>query len=396
MRVLIAGMDGYLGWPLALHLARRGHEVAGIDNFSRRSAIAEIGSQSMTPILNMEGRLKAAREVHGFDIGFGRGSTLDYGYLRDVLEDFIPDAIVHLAEQPSAPYSMMDREHAVYTQQNNVLGTLNLLFEMKEVAKDAQLVKLGTMGEYGTPNIAIPEGFFEIEYRGRKDYLPFPRQAASWYHWSKVHDSGNIMFACKIWGLRSTDIMQGVVYGTRTPEMIDERLLSRFDFDEAFGTAINRFCAQAAIGYPLSPYGTGHMKRGFIALVDSIQCMTLAIENPPKEGEYRVFNQLDEIYGIGELATKIAEVARDKFNLETEIRGIEDPRIEMQEHFYSVEHQHLKDIGFKPTRTLKEELEIMLGDCLRYKNRIFEKKVHITPTITWKEGRRQEGPLGHF
>ena len=394
MRVLICGMDGYLGWSLALHLAKRGHEVAGFDNFSRRSVVAEIGSQSMTPIQNMENRVKAAKEVHGLKMRFGRGSTLDYGYLRDVLKESKPDAIVHLAEQPSAPYSMMDREHAVYTQQNNVIGTLNLLFEMREYARGAQLVKLGTMGEYGTPNVAIPEGFFDVEYRGRKDTLPFPRQAGSWYHWSKVHDTGNVAFACKIWGLRSTDIMQGVVYGTRTPEMSDERLLTRFDFDEAFGTAVNRFCAQAAIGYPMSPYGTGQMKRGFIALVDSIQCMTLAIEHPPREGEYRVFNQLDEVYGIGELAQKVAKVAREKLGLKTEVKGIEDPRIEMQEHFYSVDNQHLKDLGFKPTRSLEEELEIMLGDCVRYKSRIEEKKEHIAPTVTWKEGKRGHGPLG--
>lgn len=355
--------------------------------------MAEIGSQSMTPILSMENRLKAAKETHGVDIRFGRGSTLDYGYLRDVLKESKPDAIVHLAEQPSAPYSMIDREHAVYTQQNNVIGTLNLLFEMKENARDAQLVKLGTMGEYGTPNIAIPEGFFELEYRGRKDVLPFPRQAGSWYHWSKVHDSGNVMFACKIWGLRSTDIMQGVVYGTRTPEMSDERLLTRFDFDEVNGTAINRFCAQAAIGFPLSPYGTGRMRRGFIALVDSIQCMTLAIEHPPKDGEYRVFNQLDEVYGIGELANKVSEIAEAKFGLKVEVEGIEDPRIEMQEHFYAVDNQNLKDLGFRPTRTLAADLEIMLRDCLTYKNRIEEKKEHIAPTVTWKEGRKKPGPL---
>lgn len=394
LKILIAGMDGYLGWPLALHLARRGHEIAGFDSFTRRSLVAEVGSQSMTPIVNMEDRLKAAKKVHGFDFKFGRGSMLDYGYLRNVLKDFEPQAVVDLAEMPSAPYSMMDREHAVFTQTNNVIGTLNLLFGMNEATKDAHLVKLGTMGEYGTPNIAIPEGFFEIEYRGRKDLLPFPRQAGSWYHWSKVHDTGNIAFACKIWGLRSTDIMQGVVYGTRTPEMSDERLLSRFDFDEVFGTAINRFCAQAAIDYRLSPYGTGNMRRGFIALEDSIQCMTIAIENPPKPGEYRVFNQLDEVYRLGKLATIVARVGREKFGLKTEVSNIENPRMEMQEHFYAVDHQHLRDLGFKPTKRLTEELEIMLTDCIRYKSRIEEKRDHIAPTITWKAGKRQTDPFG--
>jgi UDP-sulfoquinovose synthase len=355
--------------------------------------VAEIGSQSMTPILNMEGRLRSAKEIHGFDIAFGRGSMSDYGYLRDVLTNFRPDTIVHLAEQPSAPYSMIDRAHAIQTQENNVMGTLNLLFEMKDICKNAHLVKLGTMGEYGTPNIPIPEGFFEVEYRGRKDYLPFPRQAGSFYHWAKVFDSGNIMFACRIWDLRSTDIMQGIVYGTRTQEMADERILTRFDFDEVFGTVINRFCAQAAIGYPLSPYGTGRMKRGFIALADSIQCMTLAIENPPKEGEYRVFNQLDEVYSIQELAAKVAKVAAKRFGLEVTTVGIEDPRLEMQEHFYSVDNLQLKNLGFKPTRTLPEELNIMLGDCIAYARRIKEKKEHIAPTVYWRDGRKLKGPL---
>lgn len=391
MRVLIAGIDGYLGWSLALHLSKRGHEVAGFDNFIRRAEVEEIGSQSMTPILPMDGRVKAAKEIHGFDIKFKGGSTLDAAFLRNFLRDFRPEAIVHLGEMPSAPYSMIDREHAVFTQTNNVIGTLNLLFEMKENARGAHLVKLGSMGEYGTPNVPIPEGSFEIEYRGRKDTLPFPRQAGSWYHWSKVHDSGNIAFACKTWGVKSTDLMQGVVYGTRTPEMADERLLTRFDFDEAFGTAVNRFCAQAAIGYPLSSYGSGQMRRGFIALIDSIQCMTIAIEHPPEVGQYRIFNQLDEIYQVRELAEMVAKVGNERFGLKTRVTNIEDPRMEMQDHFYSVDHQHLRNLGFKPAMTLTEGLEIMLADCLKFNGRIADKKDHIAPTITWREGRRQTG-----
>lgn len=382
--VLIAGMDGYLGWSLAMHLAVRGNKVIGIDNFSRRKWVNEVGSWSATPIKTMDERLEAFREVYDKDnITFFPGSLLDYHFVAGIIKKFKPDAIVHLGEQPSAPYSMIDVEHAIFTQTNNIVGTLNILYAIHESSPNTHLVKLGTMGEYGTPNIDIPEGFFEIEYRGRKDKLPFPRFAGSWYHWSKVHDTGNIMFACKIWGLRSTDIMQGVVYGTRTDEMIDDRLLTRFDFDEIFGTAINRFCAQAIIGFPLTPYGKGYQKRGFIALRDSIQCLTIAIDNPPEKGEYRVFNQFDEVYSIVELAEAVKEVG-NKFGLDVKVNHIKDPRVEAEEHYYNPHHDNLKKLGFKPTHTLKQELEIMFQDLIRYKDRIETKKERILPTVDWR------------
>ena len=386
MKVLIAGIDGYLGWPLALHLAARGHEVYGIDNFSRRKNVAEVGSWSAIPIPNMRRRLEVARNLLGLRIKFFHGDLRKYQDALSVLRESKPDAIVHLGEQPSAPYSMIDCKHASFTQENNVTGTLNLLWAMKESSPNAHLVKLGTMGEYGTPNIEIPEGFFEIEYRGRKDRLPFPRQPGSFYHLSKVHDSANIALACKIWGLMSTDIMQGVVYGTRPNDITDPRLHTRFDFDETFGTVINRFCAQAIIGYPLSPYGKGKQQRGFIALVDSIQCLTIAIENPPKKaGEYRVFNQLDEIYGINELAELVRKAA-DSLGIGVEILSVENPRVEMEEHFYKVEHEHLKRLGFRPTRHIDEELEIMLTDLAKFKNRVRAKRDAITPRVRWKGG----------
>jgi len=386
MRVLVAGVDGYLGWPLALHLAARGHEVYGIDNFSRRRSVAEVGSWSAIPIPNMDRRVEAARNLLGLRIKFFRGDLRRYQDVSYVLRECKPDTVVHLAEQPSAPYSMIDCEHALFTQENNVIGTLNLLWAMKESSPNAHLVKLGTMGEYGTPNIEIPEGFFDIEYRGRKDRLPFPRQPGSFYHLSKVHDSANIALACKIWGLMSTDIMQGVVYGTRPDGITDLRLHTRFDFDETFGTVINRFCAQAVIGYPLSPYGRGKQRRGFIALVDSIQCLTIAIENPPKKaGEYRVFNQLDEIYGINELAELVRKAA-DSLGIGVEILSVENPRVEMEEHFYKVEHEHLKRLGFRPTRHIDEELEIMLTDLAKFKNRVRAKRDAITPRVRWKGG----------
>ena len=383
MRVLIAGIDGYLGWPLSLHLATRGHEIYGIDNFSRRKNVAEVGSWSATPIPKMDRRLDIARSLLGHRIQFFRVDLRRYEDILAALKVSKPDAIIHLGEQPSAPYSMIDWKHASFTQENNVIGNLNLLWAMKELCPNAHLVKLGTMGEYGTPNVEIPEGFFEMEYRGRKDTLPFPRQPGSFYHLSKVHDSANIALACKIWGLRSTDIMQGVVYGTRTEDISDYRLHTRFDFDEAFGTAINRFCAQAVIGYPLSPYGRGHQNRGFIALVDSIQCLAIAAENPPKKGEYRVFNQLDDVYEINELAELVCEAA-DSIGISAEILSVENPRVEMEEHFYKVEHENLRRLGFKPTRRIEEELKIMLTDLKKFKNRIRAKKEAIAPRTRWR------------
>ncbi len=196
MRIFIAGVDGYLGWALAQHLVKRGHDVAGADTYFRRDWVAEMGSQSATPILRMTDRLEAFRENHGKNLLFARGDITDTNFLMNQFQRFKPEAIVHLAENPSAPYSMIDVEHAIWVHNNNLNGTLNILFAMRDICPDAHLVKLGTMGEYGTPNVDIPEGFFTITYRGRKDTLPFPRQAGSWYHQTKVHDSNNIMLAC--------------------------------------------------------------------------------------------------------------------------------------------------------------------------------------------------------
>jgi UDP-sulfoquinovose synthase len=389
MRVFIAGVDGYLGWPLALALAERGHEVAGIDAYFRRDWVAEIGAQSATPIRRMTERLQAFHDRFGESLDFRRGDLRDYHLVLNMLRSFEPEALVHLGEQPSAPYSMMDVQHAVFTQINNIQTTLNILFAMREACPQAHLVKLGTMGEYGTPNLDIPEGFFTIEYRGRTDTLPFPRQAGSWYHQSKVHDSNNVAMACRIWGLRSTDIMQGVVYGTRIDAMgEDERLLTRFDFDQCFGTAINRFCAQAVIGQPLTPYGKGGQRRGFLPLRDSIQCLQLAIEHPPAVGEYRVFNQFEETYGVFDLAEKVKKVG-DQLGLEVGIRPTQNPRIEKEEHYYRPDHAHLLRLGYRPTRDMEGEIKIVLSDLVRYRDRIAARKRALMPDIHW-DGRRQK------
>jgi UDP-sulfoquinovose synthase len=389
MRVFIAGIDGYLGWPLAQYLAARGHEVAGNDMLLRREWVAEVGSHSALPVYSIEKRLAAFRERYGKSLIFRQGDLLDYAFVRGFFEDFQPEAIVHLGEMPSAPYSMIDQTHSVFTQHNNVVGNLNILWAMKEVCPDAHLVKLGTMGEYGTPNIDIPEGFFEVEFRGRKDTLPFPRQANSFYHQSKVHDSNNTMFACKIWGLRSTDIMQGVVFGTRIDEMGDDpRLFSRLDFDQCFGTAINRFCCQVVIGHPLTLYGAGGQKRGFLPMRDSMQCLTITIENPPKAGEYRVFNQFEECYTVEELAEIVQEVA-GQIGLAVDIHHYDNPRTEMDQHYYNPDRNHLINLGYRPTHDVRAEVRIMLSDLLRHKDRILEKIDVLVPDIRWDGTRRR-------
>jgi UDP-sulfoquinovose synthase len=383
MKIMVMGMDGYLGWTLSMHLSARGHDISGVDNFSRRRNVEEMGSWSATPIKTMGQRLKAYRKATGKELRFYEGDLTDPEFTERVIEKENPDTIVHLGEMPSAPYSMIDVKHCNYTQTNNIVGTNNILFAMHKYAPDSHLLKLGTMGEYGTPNIDIPEGFFEIEYRGRRDRLPFPRQPGSWYHLSKVHDTYNIMFACKIWGLRSTDIMQGVVHGVKSKEMVNDDLLTRFDFDEAFGTALNRFCAQAIIGQEMTPYGKGGQTRGYIALRDSMQCLTIAAENPPERGEYRVFNQFEECYSVNQLAEHVVKVAGE-LGIEAKIWNIENPRVESEEHYYKPDREKLPALGFKPTFSLDDELRVTIPALAAFKGRIEAKKDHIKPTIYWR------------
>ena len=387
MKVFIAGVDGYLGWVLAQHLVKRGHKVAGADCYLRRDWVAEVGSQSATPIPRMTDRLEAFRENFGENLQFFRGNLTDPHFVQNIFRHVKPDCVVHLGEMPSAPYSMIDVHHATFTHTNNMIGTLNMLFAMKDITPGAHLVKLGSMGEYGTPNLDIPEGYFTIEYRGRTDTLLFPRQAGSWYHQTKVHDTDNVIMACRLWGLRATDIMQGVVYGTRIDAMgDDERLLTRFDFDQCFGTAINRFCAQAVVGEPLTPFGTGKQRRGFLALRDSMQCFTLAIENPAKQGEHRVFNQFEEVYGVTELAEHVRKVGTE-FGLDVSIRNVVNPRNEAEEHYYNPDHKHLHDLGYEPTTDMDSELRIMFRDLMKYRGRIDARREALRPDIHWDGSR---------
>ncbi len=377
MRVLILGIDGYLGWSLAQYLAERGHDIGGIDNLSRRGLV-----ESAIPIQPVHDRYEALDSVYGSQIEYSHiniNEKTDYKMLCYFMENFKPDTIVHLAENPSAPHSMKGVEESCEVQENNVIGTLRVLWAMRECCPDAHLLKLGSMGEYGVPGIRIPEGFFEIDGQ----LLPFPKQPGSFYHLSKVHDSQNIMFACKMWDLKSTDIMQGVVYGTRVAKMAeDPRLRTRLDFDECFGTAINRFVCQAIIGYPLTLYGEGHQKRGFLTLEDSMQCLTLAVENPPEKGEYRVFNQLEEVYDLTELA-EVVKIAASEFGIEATISNLTNPRKEAEDHFYEVDHEKLPKLGFKPVRTILEELDIMFDDLIPFKDRIEERKDLIKPKTLW-------------
>jgi UDP-sulfoquinovose synthase len=369
-----------------MHLANKGFEVVGVDDFSRRKMVAEVGSHSATPIKSMEERLRAFEQTFGKRIDFIYGDLTDYGFVHYVLDKFRPDAIVHLAELSSAPYSMIDVDHAVLTQTNNIVGTLNLLYAMRTLVSECHLVKMGSMGEYGMPNIDIPEGFFEVDYRGRKDRLLFPRHSFSdWYHWSKVHDSGNVMLACEIWDLRATDIMQGVVYGTRSEEIVNDSLLTRFDFDAVFGTVINRFCAQAVVGQTLTVYGKGGQRRPVISLKDAMQCLRLAVENPPEKGEYKVFNQFDESYSVGELAEKVKGVG-NKMGLGVETLSMENPRVEDEAVcYYNPVHEKLYKLGFRPKHGFEEELDLMLDDLVKQRARIVEKRERILPNVHWRE-----------
>ncbi|MGG4420159.1 NAD-dependent epimerase/dehydratase family protein [Bacillus subtilis] len=392
MKILITGIDGYLGWTLTQYLIARGHTVGGVDNFNRRQWVTEMGSLSAIPISTIEERLKAIKDIYKQDVAFWNGDLCDYNFTEKIFSEFQPDAIVHFAECPSAAYSSIDVHHAVFVQNNNISTTFNILFAMKEITPNAHLVKLGTMGEYGTPNIDIPEGFIDIEFRGRKDKLPFPRQAGSWYHWSKVHGSNNIMFACKLWNLKATDVMQGIVFGTELDKVVeDQRLFTRLDFDQAFGTIINRFCCQVVISHPLTIYGSGNQSRGFLTLKDSMQCLTLALENPPSSGEYRVFNQFQNVYKISELAQKVQKVA-EKSGISIPIHHLENPRYETEYHYYQPDHQNLLDLGYKPTVDLEKEIELMINRLSAYKNRILENKNVFIPDIFW-DGKKQKANL---
>jgi UDP-sulfoquinovose synthase len=379
MRVLILGGDGYLGWPTALRFSGKGHDVAVVDNFARRRWVEEQGGDSLTPIASLDDRIEAWREVSGKHIESYVGDISENTFVADIVREVLPDTVIHYGEQPSAPWSMRSIENAVITQQSNVIGSLKLLWAMRDHVPNAHLIKLGTMGEYGTPNIDIEEGFIEIEHNGRRDVLPFPKLPGSLYHLSKVHDSH---FACRIWGLRSTDLNQGVVYGIETPETkLDERLITRYDYDEAFGTALNRFCVQAVIGHPLTVYGKGGQTRGFLNILDTLQCVELTAANPPAAGEYRVFNQFTEVFTVAELAEKVRH-AGEEIGIPVQVRNVANPRVEQEEHYYNPKHTKLPSLGLQPTLLSETLIESALHVIDRYKGRVISDV--IDPSTEWR------------
>lgn len=398
MRILICGIDGYLGWSLAQHLKARGHEITGIDAGLRRKWVEEMESISIFEIPSIEDRCCYFDSVFGGALKVYPFSLARHDKLEDTIKESQPEAIVHLAEQPSAPFSMRSAASAAITQSNNVIGTLHLLHAIRDHAPDAHLLKIGTMGQYGTPSCLIPEGFFpdgslwtdSVELPiGDISGLPFPQTPGSFYHASKCHDSVNIRCANRWWGIRATDIMQGVVYGTRIPlwNTLPERdrhvLRTRFDIDECFGTAINRFVASAIISQPLTLYGKGFQKRGFLPLCDSMQCLTIALENPPEVGEYRVWNQYEDIYDLTQLAETVASVATE-FNLTPEIAHYENPRKELEDHVYQSVAQHLNEQGYQPTADMASVLREMFEDLIPLRERIESVRERIIPEVRWE------------
>jgi UDP-sulfoquinovose synthase len=382
MKVLVIGGDGYCGWATALYLSNRGYEVGILDSMVRRHWDTELCIETLTPIAPIQQRLQRWKDLTGKSIDLFIGDITNYEFLNKALHTFEPEAIVHFGEQRSAPFSMIDREHAVLTQVNNVVGTLNLLYVMRESFPDCHLVKLGTMGEYGTPNIDIEEGYITIEHNGRKDTLPYPKQPGSFYHLSKVHDSHNIHFACRVWGLRATDLNQGVVYGVLTEETgMDELLINRLDYDGIFGTALNRFCIQAAIGHPITVYGKGGQTRGFLDIRDTVRCIELAIATPAEAGQFRVFNQFTELFSIGDLATMVKQ-AGASVGLDVKVDHIDNPRVELEEHYFNAKNTNLLSLGLQPHFLSDSLLDSLLNFAVKYQDRVDQNQ--ILPKVSWR------------
>jgi UDP-sulfoquinovose synthase len=382
VKVIVAGGDGFCGWPTALHLSAQGHEVIVADNLSRRDIDDELGTNSLTPIASLQARAARWSELTGRELHLAIGDLTDARFVHELLARFSPDAVVHFAEQRSAPYSMVDREHAVRTQVNNVVGTLNLLFAIHALDGDCHLVKLGTMGEYGTPNIDIEEGYIEIEHNGRRDTLPYPKQPGSFYHLSKVHDSHNIMFACRTWGLRATDLNQGIVYNVQTDETrADGLLVNRYDYDGVFGTALNRFCVQVAAGVPITVHGRGGQTRGFIDLRDTVRCIELALAHPPQTGELRVMNQFTEQWSVLELAERVSRVAI-AHGIYAPISHVENPRVESENHYYYARSSKLIDLGLEPHPLEDATVAELLEAAVRHRDRV--RLDTITARVDWR------------
>lgn len=383
MRILILGGDGYLGWPTAMYFSARGHEVTVVDNMIKRYWEAEVGVEPLVPIRPLAARVRRWAEVSGRTIGLSIGDIAEnHRFIYDVIEDVKPEAVVHYAEQPSAPFSMMNRAACVHTQHNNVVGTLNVLFAIRHSCPDTHIIKLGTMGEYGTPNIDIEEGWLELTHNGRKDRVLYPKKPGSFYHLSKVHDSHNLEFACRIWGARVTDLNQGVVYGIETDETKQHPdLATSFHYDAVFGTVLNRFVVQAVMGVPLTVYGKGGQTRGFLDIRDTLRCVELAALNPAEAGEFRVFNQFTEQFSVMDLAERVRRAAV-KCGLKTTIDHTANPRVEAEDHYYNAKHQRLQDLGLVPHLLDDAVISHMIEVAAAHKSRVDEAAVQ--PHVKWK------------
>ncbi len=391
--MIVLGADGYLGWATSLHLSKHGHQVVAVDNLIRRQWDRECGTQSLIPIRGMAQRVKLWKVVSGQSITWRKLDLRDAAAVHQLIEEVQPDALVHFAEQRSAPFSMVDLPHAAMTQVNNLTGTLNLLFALRDHAPNAHLIKLGTMGEYGTPNIDIEEGFINITHNGRQARLPYPMQPGSFYHLSKLHDSHNIQFVCRIWGLRATDLHQGVVYGCHTDEVSQHPgLATRFDYDAIWGTVLNRFCVQAAVGQPLTVYGKGGQTRGFLDIRDTVACIRLALDNPADAGEYRVFNQFTEQFSVKTLAELVRD-ARAAHGLATNIVHLPNPRVESEEHYYNAKHQKLLDLGLQPHFLGDTLIESVIQTVEKHATRVDPVELE-QPNVDWRKGGRSNWRKG--
>lgn len=381
MRILILGGDGYLGWPTAMHFAVRGHEVTVMDSYLRRRIALETDSEPLLPLPNLPERALRFEAETGKRIRVVLGDCCDYERLVSTVRESSPEVIVHYAEQPSAPYSMVDRRAASMTFQNNLGATFNVVWAVMEAAPQCHIVKLGTMGEYGTPNIDIEEGWLEIQHKGRTHKFLYPRQAGSLYHTTKVLDTDLLWFYVRLYGLQVTDLMQGPVYGQSTPEMdMHEGLTTAFNYDDIFGTVVNRFVVQAVAGVPLTVYGKGGQTRGYLNIRDTLQCIELAANSPPGSGQLRVLNQFTESFSINQLAARVKSVG-DKMGLAVEIRPVDNPRKEAEEHYYNPVHSGLLDLGLKPHFLTDDVMASMLERVARYRESIDTRK--ILPRVRW-------------
>lgn len=370
MKILILGADGYLGWPTAMHFSALGHSVIAVDNYFKRDLAMKLNCESLISCVNLNVRASLWQEVTGRAIDVRIGDVTDYGFLGAMVEDVQPDVIVHYAEQPSAPYSMLNRDAAAVTLKNNLVGTLNIVHAIKKHVPNCHLIKLGTMGEYGTPNIDIEEGWIDIVHKGRHEKFLFPRQASSLYHTTKIQDTDMLWFYVRTWGLRVTDLMQGPVYGILTGESnLDERLLPSFHYDEIFGTVVNRFIVQAICGHPLTVYGKGTQIRGYLNLKDTLACVNLSANDPADPGELRIFNQITETFSVNQLADMVSTVGK-QLGYSVTVGKLENPRVEKEDHYYNPTYSGLLDLGLCPHRLTDEVLRNLFEVVARYRDQM--------------------------